>query len=138
VPVVAPDVELTADVDASLVAGRIRHQLSLLGADIGRGPVALAFRWRGDPSYQRLRALAEGIRAAAGGPADSAAPPVVVLLDGDVGRGLGRILREELGADRFICLDGLPAAEFDYVDVGRITEPAGAVPVVVKALLFGR
>ena len=139
VPVVAVGVDLAGDVDAALIASRVGDELLRLSDGgpqnaAGQAPVALAFRWRGDPSYLRLRRLAEGIRA---GTAAHGAP-VVVVVDGDVARGLGRILGEELGADRFICLDGLRAREFDYVDVGSMVSPAGVVPVVVKSLLFGR
>lgn len=139
VPVAVPSVDLTGDVDALAVATQVGAEWRRLGGGASQRPVALAFRWAGDPSHQRLRGLAEGISAgtaarAAGVPAPA---PVVVLVDGDVGRGLGRILVEELNTDRFICLDGVEAAEFDYVDIGSVARPAGVVPIVVKSLLFG-
>jgi ethanolamine utilization protein EutA len=139
VPVVAAGVDLADDVDAELIASRVGDELRRLRDGAAYGPVALAFRWRGSPSYARLRRLAEGICAGTAAHADGpGAAPVVVLVDGDIAHGLGRILGEELGADRFICLDGLRAGEFDYVDVGSVVRPAGVVPVVVKSLLFGR
>jgi ethanolamine utilization protein EutA len=139
VPVAVPGVDLSGEVDAPAVARQVGAEWRRLLAGAAQEPVALAFRWHGDPSHQRLRSLAEGIVAgtrmhAAGA---HATPPVVVLIDGDVGRGLGRILLDELGTDRFICLDCVEVAEFDYVDVGSVAQPAGVVPVVVKSLLFG-
>jgi ethanolamine utilization protein EutA len=101
------------------------------------GPVALGFGWAGDPSYPRLRALAEGVlagRSAAG----LTGQPLVLLLSGDVAQSLGRLLRAELHAGvPLVVLDGLDLTEFDYVDIGEVIRPAGVVPVVIKSLLFG-
>jgi len=107
------------------------------GEAAGGGEVALGFTWRGDPSYPRLRALAEGIvegRRRAG----LAGQPLVLVMAGDVARSIGRLLREELGvSEPMIVLDGLELAEFDYVDIGEMIRPAGVVPVTIKSLLFG-
>jgi ethanolamine utilization protein EutA len=103
----------------------------------GRSQVALGFAWAGDPSYPRLRALAEGILAGRSS-AGLAAQPLVLLLSGDVAQSLGRLLREELGAGvPLLVLDGLELAEFDYADIGEVIRPAGVVPVIIKSLLFG-
>jgi ethanolamine utilization protein EutA len=63
---------------------------------------------------------------------------LIVLLEGDVARSLGRLLVHELGLTApLICLDGLELREFDFVDIGTVIEPTGVVPVVIKSLLFG-
>lgn len=112
-------------------AALARHDL----AD-GEAAIALAFRWSGTPSHGRLAALARGLAAAL---PRTAAPggTLVLLIDGDVGLTLGRILSEELkpGCD-VISIDGLKLGDLDYVDIGVRIPGSGVVPVVIKSLLF--
>ena len=62
---------------------------------------------------------------------------VVLVIDGDVGRGLGRILDKELGLDgKLVSIDGVQLQDLDYVDIGSLLDPPGVVPVVIKSLLF--
>ena len=50
---------------------------------------------------------------------------------------IGRILREELRVDNdLVILDGIALRDFDYVDLGRVREPSGTVPVTIKSLVF--
>jgi ethanolamine utilization protein EutA len=35
-----------------------------------------------------------------------------------------------------ISIDGIDLREFDYVDIGEILPASGAVPVVIKSLVF--
>ncbi len=63
--------------------------------------------------------------------------PVVLVVDGDIARTLGYILERELGFARpLVAIDGIALRELDYIDIGRIIEPAHVVPVVIKSLLF--
>ena len=108
---------------------------TLLASDVpGDQAVALGIRWRGEPSYQRLRELAAGIAMAAAG---AASLPLILVVDRDVGRLLGHLLEHELGVARaVIAIDGIELHEFDYVDIGEPLQPAKVVPVVIKSLLF--
>jgi len=59
------------------------------------------------------------------------------MIDGDVGRGLGRIIGQELRLDgELVSIDGLQLRQLDYVDIGSLLDPPGVVPVVIKSLLF--
>jgi ethanolamine utilization protein EutA len=63
--------------------------------------------------------------------------PVILVGDGDVGGLIGIHLREELKLDYpVISIDGLELKEFDYIDIGAILDASGAVPVVIKSLIF--
>jgi ethanolamine utilization protein EutA len=122
------------DFEAGAVAGAITAALADYGLDAA-SPFALAFNWTGFPSYQRLSSFASGVGRACG---SSTSSPVVLLIDRDIGASIGRILAEDPAVQRpLICLDGLELSPLDFVDVGQIIEPSGALPVVIKSLLFG-
>ena len=63
--------------------------------------------------------------------------PVVLAGDGDVGGLLGIHFREEMKlANPVISVDGLELKQFDFIDIGEMLESSGAVPVVIKSLIF--
>jgi ethanolamine utilization protein EutA len=98
--------------------------------------MAVAFAWRGDPEYGRLTAAARGIVQALGSGRRRDAL-LVLMIDGDVGKTLGRLLEHELAfPGRIVAIDGVQLQELDYVDVGALIAPPGVVPVVIKSLLF--
>lgn len=138
-PVVAPPCDLSGEViDAAAVAGCINAHLAAfdLLADPTR-PVALALRWQGPPAYDRIAGLAAGI---AGGLQSriAARTPIYVLIDGDLAANLGRILHTELRVtSELLVIDGLTAADFTYIDIGRIRLPSHTVPVTIRTLVFG-
>jgi ethanolamine utilization protein EutA len=135
VPVVAPRLELGEDIDVTESARAIGEAVSRSPA-AGEEAVALAIHWRGDPHHRRLRALAEAI-AVALAPRAACAAPVVLMIDGDVGRTLGHILEVELNIARpVVSIDGIQLRDLDFVDVGEVIRPADVVPVVIKSLLF--
>jgi ethanolamine utilization protein EutA len=135
-PVLYPRVDLATDLSADRVAQEIGSAIRRFDLEEGEAPVALAFRWQGDPLYARLRALADGIHQ--GMPRSIADRlPIVLMLDGDVGKNLGDILKQELGVvGDVMSIDGMQLKEFDYVDIGEVILPANVVPVVIKSLLF--
>ena len=135
-PVLFPRLDLAADFAPAQVAAAIRTAAERFDRVDGEDPLALAFRWQGDPLYPRVRALAEGI--CQGMPRSVARGlPLVLLLDGDLGKTLGDVLKEELGVrGDVVSIDGIQLQEFDYVDVGELILPANVVPVIIKSLLF--
>jgi ethanolamine utilization protein EutA len=125
-----------ANPDAAAVAQAIRNGFVRLDLIEGEHAAAVALPWKGEPHYDNLRALADGIAQAL--PRSLAAGfPLVIALDGDIGASLGGILNEELDVSApMISIDGLQLVELDYVDVGEVILPANVVPVVVKSLAF--
>jgi ethanolamine utilization protein EutA len=135
-PVLFPCVSLEGDFQPGAVAEAVAAAARRFDVEDGSQPVAVALHWSGDPDYRRLRSLAEGVVT---GLADhlAAGHPLVVLMDGDLARSLGRLLTDELGVQQpVVCLDGVRLEEFDYVDIGELIMPAGVVPVIIKSLLF--
>ncbi len=103
--------------------------------DFGPGLV-LAMSLDGQPNYQSLRRVAEGISEVINTDTDNE-DPLILILDMDVAKSLGGILKEELGVRRqIIALDGIDVGDLDYVDVGKPLGVSESVPVTVKSLMF--
>jgi ethanolamine utilization protein EutA len=134
--VLQPDVPLDGAIDAARVTQAIRRHFEAFDLVEGEGEVALAFRWAGPPSFQRLAALARGIVEAL--PMTLLeARPVFLVLDGDIAHSLGALLKEEWGiASEVLVIDGVSLWDFDYVDLGRVRMPSYTVPVTIKSLVF--
>ena len=102
----------------------------------GETPVALFVPWRGSATFQRLDAFCRGVVE---GLRDGLARnhPLILAGDGDVGGLIGIHLREEMKiANAIVSIDGLELKEFDYIDIGAMLDASGAVPVVIKSLIF--
>jgi len=137
VPVVAPILDLSGDVideaavASAVTAALVRHDL----AD-GESPVAIATPWRGSATFHRLRGLSRGVIAGLQ-PQLGRGHPLILVVDGDIGGLLGIHCRqEERLANPVISIDGIELKEFDYIDIGEVLRATGAVPVVIKSLLF--
>jgi ethanolamine utilization protein EutA len=135
IPVVHLGLELPERIDIDQVVAAFRKNADLL--DLApNSRLALAFAWNGEPEHSRLFAMASAIMqfAAPSGARDEA---LFLMIDGDVGSSLGRILRNELRLDgKIVSIDGIQLRELDFVDVGELLDPPGVVPVVIKSLLF--
>jgi ethanolamine utilization protein EutA len=134
--VLQPPFACEETVDAAKLADAIRaHREAFVAGELGND-IALALRWRGAPSYERIRAFAEGIQ---NGMADliGEGRPLYIMLDGDVAQTLGAVLREELKVESdILSIDGVLLWDFDYIDLGRIRMPSNTVPVTIKSLIF--
>src|SRR5271169_2355303 len=123
------------DIDSEKLGDAIRNHMIAFDVDPDR-EIALALRWTGLPSYERLAAFAEGIKR---GLAERVArkQPLFIMLDGDVAQTLGHILRDELHVEsEMLVIDGVVLWDFDYIDLGRIRMPSYTVPVTIKSLVF--
>ena len=124
----------------------LRVLLLVLGADLvvrnEGGPieteVALALRWSGEPSYERLAAFARAVTLSLARTI-AQARPVYLILDGDVAQTVGAILKEDWAiASEVLVIDGIALRDFDYIDLGRIRMPSNTVPVTIKSLVFSQ
>jgi ethanolamine utilization protein EutA len=135
-PVMACSFEMGQAIEPAAVTASVRASLAQSDIEEGAAAVALSFPWHGDPSHARLHAIASGITAALPNTI-AAGLPIVLLIDGDVGKSLGRVIRTETAPGaHVIALDGVQLKQFDYVDIGRVIELTNAVPVIIKSLLF--
>ena len=136
-PTVRPALDLSQDrIDAAEVACQVR--LSLEQADLsGAGrPVAVAIGWQGSATFARLDGLATGLVDGLSAVL-AQGHPLVVVCDGDIGGLLGMHCRENgLVPNPVVTIDGIALNSFDFIDIGGVLRATGAVPVVVKSLLF--
>ena len=137
VPVVVPEFPFEGDeIDSVAVKRAVELALARLDLVDGRRPVAIGFHWEGSATFARLEAFCSGVRDGLERILGKG-HPLMLVSDGDIGGILGLHLIEEtkLGS-AVISIDGIALSEFDYIDIGALIPSSGAVPVVVKSLIF--
>ena len=137
VPVVVPKIALDDDpIDLQAVSKAVRSALIKLDLIDGTSAVAVFVTWKGSATFQRLdafcRGLIEGLT-----PTLQRGHPLILVGDGDVGGLLGIHCRQEVQLkNAIVSIDGLELTEFDFIDIGSVLATSGAVPVVIKSLIF--
>ena len=137
VPVIAPALPLSSEtIDPAAVARATQAMLKRLDLAGGEQPVAVFVPWQGSATFQRLDAFCKGVADGLSSVLKNG-HPLVLAGDGDVGGLLGIHLHEEMKlSNPVVSIDGLELKEFDYIDIGTMLESSGAVPVVIKSLIF--
>ena len=137
VPVVTPTLPLEAETLAvEAISESVGAALRRLDLDGGERAVALCYRWKGSATYARLDAFCRGIVAGLASELGRGLP-LILVGDGDVGGLIGIHCREETGlSNPIVSIDGIVLKEFDFIDIGALLETSGAVPVVIKSLVF--
>src|SRR6266568_2062072 len=137
VPVVTPTLPLEAEtLSMERISESIGAALRRLDLDDGERAVALCYRWKGSATFGRLDAFCRGIVAGLASELGSGLP-LILVGDGDVGGLIGIHCREETGlSNPIVSIDGIVLKEFDFIDIGALLETSGAVPVVIKSLVF--
>ena len=136
--VLQPPVKLEGGIVPEQVAAAVARHFAAFDLVEGEGEVALAFRWRGEPSFERLSAFARAITLSLKETLRQK-KPVYLILDGDVANTLGGILKDDwrIGSE-LLVIDGIALRDFDYIDLGRIRMPSHTVPVTIKSLVFNQ
>jgi ethanolamine utilization protein EutA len=136
--VLQPELALGERIDPREVAAAIARHFRAFDLTEGDAEVALAFRWRGAPAFERLSAFARGIVDALPRTLASA-KPLFIILDGDIAQTLGALLKQEWGIrSEVLAIDGVALWDFDYIDLGRVRMPSFTVPVTIKSLVFSQ
>jgi ethanolamine utilization protein EutA len=136
--VLQPDFQCGPTIEPGALAQAIGAHFKAFDLVEGEADVALAFRWSGAPSYQRLAGFAAGIVQALPRTLEQG-KPLYLILDGDLAHTLGNLLREEFDVrSEILVIDGIVLWDFDYIDLGRIRMPSATVPVTVKSLVFSQ
>lgn len=137
VPVIAPHWDLSQDdLQAQGLAQAVEQSLKRLGLERGDQAVALSYRWQGAASYDRLDAFCRGV-AAGMHSVTRQGHPLILVGEADCGGLIGIHFHEEANmALNVVSVDGINLSELDHVDIGALMDTSGAVPVVIKSLVF--
>ncbi len=136
-PVVTPEFSLAdEEIVESQVTSAAERALNRMDLLQSTQPVAVAFHWEGSATFARLQGFCAGLKTALD-KILAKGHPLVLVSDGDVGGVLGLHLKEEMQLENpVISIDGIDLREFDYIDIGALIPSSGAVPVVIKSLVF--
>lgn len=137
VPVVVADAPLEGDdLDIDAIAASVRTALRRLDLHDGEQAVALCYRWAGSAMFKRLDDFCTGIRRGLEKQMENGFP-LILVGDGDIGGLVGIHAKEEQKmTNPVVSIDGITLQEFDFIDIGAMLETSGAVPVVIKSLVF--
>jgi len=136
-PVITPVLPLHDEqLDVETIAAGVRAALRRMDLLLSDQPVALCYRWQGSATYARLDAFCRGISAGLSQILDQGLP-LVLVGDGDIGGLVGIHAHSELQmTNSVVSIDGIVLQEFDFIDIGALLDTSGAVPVVIKSLVF--
>src|SRR5579883_758380 len=98
--------------------------------------LAIALALQELPNYHIVRHIAQEVSALLEKSTDPSMP-LYLMLDADIAKSLGGILKEELKLPGpIIAVDGIDVGDLDYVDIGRPMGVSESLPVTVKSLMF--
>lgn len=135
IPVIKPAIAFGDKIEPADVAARVTESLSRLDLNNGESPVAICYDWEGSASYRRLDGFCRGVIEGLA-PLLSKGHPLILVGNGDVGGLVGMHCKLEAGISSLVSIDGIKLDEFDFIDIGAMLETSGAVPVVIKSLVF--
>ena len=137
VPAITPVLPLAQeDLVPDDIAAAIKVSLRKLDLHEGHQPVAMCYRFEGSATFQRLEDFCAGVARGLSAVLDKG-HPLVLVGDSDVGGLVGIHAHEEAKLTcPIVSIDGINLKEFDYVDIGAMLPSSGAVPVVIKSLVF--
>jgi ethanolamine utilization protein EutA len=137
IPVITPELPLEAEqLDPGAIANAISKVLQHLDPRQIKNTVAVYYRWAGSATYLRLDAFCRGVIAGLT-PVLARGMPLVLVSDGDLGGLIGLHCFEECRPQNpIISIDGIVLNTFDFIDIGALLDASGAVPVVIKSLVF--
>jgi ethanolamine utilization protein EutA (predicted chaperonin) len=134
--VLRPAVDLTDDIDSQALALAIRSHFHTFDLPEGEAEVALVFRWGGPPTAIRIAGFCCGLMEGLPGTLRTGRP-IYLVFDHDLAGLVGTILKEEFGLKNdILAIDGITLRDFDFIDLGKVLEPSGTVPVTIKSLVF--
>ena len=139
IPVVKPEIDLSVDdLNYDKIAESLTRSLTLREKAIDTDAVAIAMQWGGSATYARLETLARAFLATAGDEIlVEHAIPLIIVCDMDIAGLLGRHIQDLTSKEvQVVTIDGIEVSEFDYLDIGAFVPGTGAMPIVVKSLLF--
>lgn len=133
-----PILKVSEEDEASLetLKASIAYQLPLHMPEGKIEQIAIAFAGAKRTSFVEVQQLAAAIIEGAKEVIESRYP-LIVVVENDVGKVLGNALNVMLRHEKaVICIDGVHAANGDYIDIGEPVAGGQVLPVVIKTLVF--
>lgn len=118
--------------ESEALAGRVRRFF----AENQTPMMALFLEGKSDPTYREVQQLAAAA-AAALERETPAGTPLLLSVERDMAKALGRAMHRRLPHRPLAVIDSVQVGQNDYIDVGRPLMDGLVVPVIVKTLLFG-
>ena len=123
------------DEDAD-VQNAIQTALAKFDLQKFKSGLALALGLKGIPNYQFIRRVAEGVAAVVNNSDDPDAN-LFLILDIDVAKSIGGILKEELKLKpEIIAVDSIDVGDLDFIDVGAAMGVTEVIPVTIRSFMF--
>ena len=114
----------------------LKRGLAFYAEDGKQEPAAIAFSGAYHTGFRQIQELASWILEGAGGILNSV-HPLILVIENDIAKVLGNALNVMLERKKeVICIDGIHAADGDYIDIGEPVAEGRVVPVVIKTLIF--
>lgn len=134
--VLRPSLDLSGEIDPAAVGESIQSHFRSFDLIEGEADVALVFLWDGPPTAIRIAAFCRGLMAGLPN-TSSAGRPIYLVFDHDMAGLVGLILKQEFQVKNdILAIDGVVLHDFDFIDLGKVLEPSGTVPVTIKSLVF--
>lgn len=120
--------------DATALAAVIAEKIRWFSDEEGLTQTALGLRGEQNPSYHRVREMAEGISQGLVALFTAGYRPII-LVESDMAKVLGQALAP-LVMGPLLCLDGVGVDNGDYIDIGAPVANGAVLPVIIKTLAF--
>jgi ethanolamine utilization protein EutA len=134
--VLRPDIDLRHDIDANAIAHGIASHFQAFDLIEGESEVALVFRWDGPPAAARIAAFCRGLMQGLTGTLNNGRA-IYLVFDHDLAGLVGTILKNDFALKNdVLAIDSVALHDFDFIDLGKVLEPSGTVPVTIKSLVF--
>ena len=133
-----PILKVSEEDEASLetLKASIANQLPLYMPEGKLEQIAIAFVGQKRTSFAEIQELAAAIMTGAKEVIESGYP-LILVIENDIAKVLGNALNVKLAhRTPVICIDGIHAANGDYVDIGITVAGGQVLPVVIKTLVF--
>ena len=131
-----PAVDLSDNIHPPTLATAIASHFQAFDLKEGEAEVALVFRWGGPPAAVRIAAFCRGLMEGLPRTLKSG-QPIYLVFDHDLAGLVGNILKNDFDLKNdILAIDGVPLHDFDFIDLGKVLEPSGTVPVTIKSLVF--
>ena len=96
----------------------------------------LALKGKPNPAYTQVKLLAKCVSEALTSVL-SQNEPLMVLVEYDMAKALGQLIKPQIGNRSLISIDSIKVEPTDYLDMGKPMMDGLVIPVVVKTLIFG-